>query len=69
MALVRSLIAKSVEKINAGDPKIIGLNFIYSETEENSGFRELKILTDIMEKQGNKIRAVSCHDRGDESSG
>jgi len=54
----RSLIAKSVEKINAGDPKIIGLNFIYSEAEENSGFRELKILTDIMEKQGETKSAI-----------
>lgn len=37
----RSHIADGIRKINAADPKIIGLNMIYSEPEEGSALREL----------------------------
>ena len=40
----RSLVAKGVEKINGAAPRVIGLNLILSETEQNSGLKELKDL-------------------------
>ncbi len=40
----RSLLAKGITKINSGEPKVIGLNFILSEPEESAGLRELRSL-------------------------
>lgn len=40
----RSVIADAIKKINAGKPKVIGLNMILSENEENSGLTELNRL-------------------------
>jgi serine/threonine-protein kinase len=40
----RSLIAEGVRKINAGRPKIIGLNFIFTEPEESDGLKEIRKL-------------------------
>ncbi|MBT8350815.1 MAG: CHASE2 domain-containing protein [Deltaproteobacteria bacterium] len=37
----RSLLAKIIEKINAGGPRVIGLNIILSEPEESNGLKEL----------------------------
>ncbi|MDY6972922.1 MAG: serine/threonine-protein kinase, partial [Thermodesulfobacteriota bacterium] len=46
----RSVIAKGIRKISAGAPRVIGLNFIFSEPEERAGFNELKNLADLFEK-------------------
>jgi CHASE2 domain-containing sensor protein/predicted Ser/Thr protein kinase len=40
----RSLIAEGIRKINAGGPKVIGLNFIFSEPEESDGLNEIRNL-------------------------
>ncbi|ABW67171.1 CHASE2 domain-containing serine/threonine-protein kinase [Desulfosudis oleivorans] len=40
----RSLIARGIDKINEGDPSVIGLNIIYSEPEENAGLMEIDFL-------------------------
>lgn len=37
----RALLAKGISKINAGNPRVIGLNFILSESEESAGLRAL----------------------------
>jgi CHASE2 domain-containing sensor protein/tRNA A-37 threonylcarbamoyl transferase component Bud32 len=37
----RSLIAEGIRKIDMGAPKVIGLNFIFSEPEESGGLKEL----------------------------
>jgi serine/threonine-protein kinase len=46
----RSLIGKGIRKINAGEPKVIGLNFILNEPQDNTGLRELKDLKDLFTK-------------------
>ncbi len=40
----RSLLAKGIDVIDAGNPRVIGLNFVFSEPEESSGLRELRNL-------------------------
>jgi serine/threonine-protein kinase len=55
----RSLLAKGVTKINAGNPRIIGFNFILSEPEESAGLKELKQLEslfakDVLDQAGEK---------------
>lgn len=40
----RSLIADGIRKITEGEPKVIGLNLIFSEPEASNGLRELKAL-------------------------
>jgi len=40
----RSLIAEGIRKINSGGPRVIGLNFIFSEPEKSTGLEELKDL-------------------------
>ena len=40
----RSLIARGIRAIDAGAPKVIGLNFVFSEPEESSGLREIRKL-------------------------
>jgi serine/threonine-protein kinase len=40
----RSLLAKIINKINAGEPRVIGLNIILSEPEESNGLKELTSL-------------------------
>jgi len=40
----RALIAKGIEKINAGDPKVIGLNLLLTEPEMSAGLAELRKL-------------------------
>ncbi len=44
----RSVIAKTINKINLGKPKVIGLGFIYSEYEESSGLKLLKDLESFL---------------------
>lgn len=44
--LPRALIADGIRKINAGGPKVIGLNLTLSEPDWNSGLNELKGLED-----------------------
>ena len=46
----RSLIAEGIDKINQGSPKVIGLNIILSEPEENSGVKEIKNLKKLFTK-------------------
>ena len=46
----RSLIAKGIRKINRGGPKVIGLNFIFSEPQGGTGLRELKALEELFAK-------------------
>ena len=46
----RSLIAKGIRKINKGGPKVIGLNFIFSEPQERTGLKELKALEELFAK-------------------
>lgn len=43
----RSLVAQGVEKISAADPKIIGLNLILSEPEQNNGLKEIRGLENL----------------------
>ncbi|MBL7181003.1 MAG: CHASE2 domain-containing protein [Desulfobacterales bacterium] len=40
----RSLLAEGINKISAGKPRVIGLNFILSEPEESSGLKALRDL-------------------------
>ena len=40
----RSTIAEGIRKINEGKPKVIGLNFVFSEKEESAGLKELRQL-------------------------
>ncbi len=46
----RFLLAQGISKINAGDPKVIGLNFILSEHEESAGLSELKHLETLFSR-------------------
>lgn len=48
----RSLIAEGIKKINAGSPRIIGLNLILSEPEESTGLKEIYRLKDVFVKTG-----------------
>lgn len=41
----RSRIAEGIRKISAEDPKVIGLNIIYTEPQDSEALRELKYLT------------------------
>lgn len=55
----RSELAKAITKINKGDPKLIGLNIIYSEPEENSGLKVLNALeqsftTNVLDEKNSK---------------
>jgi len=43
----RSLLAEGISKIGAGKPRVIGLNFILSESEESAGLVALKNLEDL----------------------
>ncbi|MFC1488679.1 CHASE2 domain-containing serine/threonine-protein kinase [Thermodesulfobacteriota bacterium] len=57
----RSLIADGILKINSGNPKVIGLNIIYSEPEESTGLKELQNLeklftTTLMDAAGENGR-------------
>ncbi|MGD8367915.1 MAG: serine/threonine-protein kinase [Desulfobacterales bacterium] len=46
----RSLIARGIDAIDAGGPKVIGLNFVFSEPEESSGLHEIRLLeTNLIE--------------------
>ncbi len=40
----RALIAEGIRKIGAGEPRVIGLNIMFSEVEENQGLKELRQL-------------------------
>ncbi len=46
----RSLLAKGIRKINEGQPKVIGLNIILSEPEENTGLKEIENLEELFIK-------------------
>ena len=46
----RSLLAKIINKINAGGPRIIGLNIILSEPEGSNGLKELTNLKELFSK-------------------
>ncbi len=48
----RSLIARGIEAIDAGHPKVIGLNFVFSEPEESSGLLELRGLEKTLVDSG-----------------
>jgi len=57
----RSLIAEGIQKINSGNPRVIGLNIIYSEPEERAGLKELQNLeklfkTTVMNASGENGR-------------
>ncbi len=56
----RSLLAKGISKIDAGKPRVIGLNFILSESEESAGLRALMEL----EKQFTDSMLARAGDRG-----
>ena len=47
----RSLLAKGITKINAADPKVIGLNIILSEPEVSDGLQAFKRLKELYRKQ------------------
>ena len=40
----RSLVARGIDRIEAGNPKVIGLNLILTEAEQNSGLAEIRDL-------------------------
>jgi len=46
----RSLLAKIINKINAGGPRVIGLNIILSEPEESNGLEELTNLKELFSR-------------------
>ncbi len=46
----RSLLAKIINKINAGGPRVIGLNVILSEPEESNGLKELSNLKELFSR-------------------
>jgi eukaryotic-like serine/threonine-protein kinase len=46
----RSLLAKIINKINSGDPRVIGLNIILSEPEESNGLKELRNLKELFSR-------------------
>ncbi|OQY11447.1 MAG: hypothetical protein B6I30_06710, partial [Desulfobacteraceae bacterium 4572_187] len=46
----RSLLAKIINKINAGGPRVIGLNIILSEPEESNGLKELTNLKELFSR-------------------
>jgi CHASE2 domain-containing sensor protein/predicted Ser/Thr protein kinase len=60
----RSLVAKGIEKINAAEPKIIGLNLIFSESEQGSVLKELENLTDLLAEtlsdDGQKAKVIGA---------
>jgi CHASE2 domain-containing sensor protein/predicted Ser/Thr protein kinase len=47
----RALIAAGLEKIDAGNPRVIGLNFILSEPENNPGIAALKELEQMFAQE------------------
>ncbi len=47
----RSLLSKGIQKINAGNPKVIGLNLLLTEAEISDGLRELESLAATFEKE------------------
>ena len=47
----RSLLSKGIQKINAGNPKVIGLNLLLTEAEISEGLRELESLEATFEKK------------------
>lgn len=47
----RSLLAKGIKKINAANPKVIGLNIILSEPEVSDGLLAFKRLKELFQKQ------------------
>jgi len=64
----RSLLAQGIAKINAGNPRVIGLNFILSEPEESAGLSalgDLKTLfaANVLTRAGDKgamfLKAIS----------
>jgi CHASE2 domain-containing sensor protein/predicted Ser/Thr protein kinase len=60
----RSLIARGIQKINSGNPRVIGLNIIYSEPEESTGLKELEGLeklfaATVMDAAGDSGRQFS----------
>jgi len=57
----RSHIAKGIAKITAAEPKIIGLNIIYSEPEESSAVKELNYLLErLTQLDPNPAEAVQA---------
>jgi serine/threonine-protein kinase len=48
----RSLVAKAIDKLHAAGPKLIGLNILFSEVEENSGLKVLGQLEELFKKSG-----------------
>jgi len=46
----RSILAKGINKINTGKPRVIGLNIILSEPEESYVLKELKNLKELFSK-------------------
>ena len=46
----RSLLAEIINKINAGEPRVIGLNIILSEREESNGLNELSNLKELFSR-------------------
>lgn len=47
----RSHIARGINKIAEGDPKVIGLNILFSEEEENSGLKVIDYLAKIIQEK------------------
>ena len=48
----RSLIARGITAIDNGGPKVIGLNFVFSEPEESSGLQEIRSLEKTLIESG-----------------
>ncbi len=49
----RSLIARGIDKINEGGARLIGLNVIFSEPEESSGIKQVRLILDMVRKSPN----------------
>ena len=48
----RSLIARGITAIDNGGPKVIGLNFVFSEPEESSGLQDIRSLEKTLIESG-----------------
>ena len=58
----RSLLAKGINKINAGRPKVIGFNLILSEPEKSAGLNEIKNLKTFFDPLHCQCSVAMCRE-------
>ncbi len=55
----RSRIAQCLDKIREGNPRVVGLNIVFSEPEENAGLQEIESLETIFQKNFSDAAGVA----------